>query len=60
MSEKYKGLFKDQVAADLSYESIKSADQATESTNSSVVKKSSLYEAPQYGDNQLKAHAKIK
>ena len=60
LSEKYKGLFKDQVAADLSYESIKSADQATESTNSSVVKKSSLYEAPQYGDNQLKAHAKIK
>ena len=59
LSDKYKGLFTNQVAADLTYESIKSADQADEN-NDTVVKKSSLYESAPYVDTDLKAHAKFK
>ena len=58
LSDKYKTLFKNQVAADLTYESIKSADQADE--NNDTVKKSSLYESAPYVDTDLKAHAKFK
>lgn len=58
LSDKYKTLFKNQVAVDLTYESIKSADQVDENNN--TVKKSSLYDSAPYVNSDLKAHAKFK
>lgn len=60
LSNKYKSLFKNQIAADLTYESIKSVDQLDENKNSDTVQKSSLYESAPYVNTDLKAHAEFK
>lgn len=60
LSDKYKGLFSSQVAVDLTYDSIKSADQAVENGKDDTVKKSSLYESAPHVNTDFKAHAKFK
>lgn len=58
LSDKYKGLFKDQVAADLTYNKVKSADEADSNKNEST--KSSFYDTALHINSGLKAHAQSK
>ena len=58
LSDKYKGLFKDQVGADLTYDKVKTADEADSEKNKS--KKSSLYDSVSQTTIGLKAHAQSK
>ena len=58
LSDNYKVLFKDQVAADLTYDQVKSIDEAESSKNEST--KGSFYDSAPHVQNGLKAHAKLK
>lgn len=58
LSDKYNELFKDQVGADLTYDKVKSADEAASDKNEST--KSSLYDSALHTSFGLKAHAQSK
>jgi class 3 adenylate cyclase len=58
LSDKYKGLFKNQVGADLTYDKVKSADDADSDKKEST--RSSLYDSASHTSIGLKAHARFK
>lgn len=58
LSDKYKGLFLNQVAKDLTFDSINKAENANEAKDK--VQKHSLYDSAPYVNTELKAHAKIR
>ena len=58
LSDKYKELFNNQIGADLTYDKVKSADQATDNQSEST--KSNLYDSAPQAHVGLKAHAQFK